>query len=644
MSGKGATCSAGSRTGYAGRSHRRLHIVDEQPPRPLENYERPKPFSEILRGLDTGFMIVRLVLPNVLGRSRLSVCDCAISILVCDYQASSTTTIMAVSPAMEKLRSMVATSAIYDGDRDDEDYTGECLPGTRERYLQLLSEWADKGPSEKRVEWVNGVAGAGKTAMTRSFCDLLEATLHIPVASFFVWKSDGNRNTLRHFPATISSQLARAIPTLVSTLERAIDEDPFLLQSAFKKQMNKLVVLPLLDACDAVKRERHIIIVIDGVDELDFKGQQDLLDFIPQLLSQISSLPISLLVTSRPEPQITGAFNRRKLDSITSRITLEESEADILLFLIAKFEEINEAFPYLAKRYGRWPSEGVIKTMVRLSSGFFIWPSVAMGYIAATGQGLRHNDRLELVLSSSSVEPWKDNIDKLYRAILIAHAPRNPSEFDRFKRRLALLCLPVAAALFVDNVVDDTVNCGDAPIRAVFEQTLEDVWDSVADLASIFSPRQPLSGGQSPLPILSHRSFRDFSFNRARCGDDFYYRSEQDLQAEVVEKFILSFNIKQTFEVCSCRRLREHLANLSAVKSAEFNGRAIANMRGFVESHCKEAAKGELGRCMDDIYLEHIPTSWPLLVQAFLVQNLYEGLYVISAEPVSRLQVDLRTA
>jgi len=555
------------------------------------------------------------------------------------FPTTTITSTMAASPAMEKLRSMVATSAIHDGERDDEDYTGECLPGTRETYLKLLSEWADKGPLEMRVKWVNGVAGAGKTAMTRSFCDLLENTLHIPVASFFIWKSDGKRNTLRHLPATIASQLARSIPALVPSLERAINEDPFILQSAFKKQMNKLVIGPLLDARHIVKQERHVIIVVDGLDEVDMNGQQELLEFIPSFLSRLSSLPISLFITSRPESQITGAFNRPDLNSITSRLILEESEADILLFLLAKFKAINDAFAYLAKRYGEWPGQDVIPRMVKLSSGFFIWPTVAMGYIAATGQGMRHNDRLELVLSSSSVEPWKDNIDKLYRAILMAHAPRKPAELDQFKRRLALLCLPVETAGFFYSFEKHSFDCTNVPVRAVFGETLDEVWDSVADLSSLFKPKEHISDTESAptLPTPSHRSFRDFTFNRSRCGDEFYYCSEQDLHAEVACEFVDVFNNGQVYKVHFISYGSMMLLTL-VVKDFEFSGSLINTVGEFLQSHLKEAALTEgLGRRMDDASLVLIPSTWPLLAQVDLVTNLFEEVFRLALKPVSAL-------
>ena len=93
---------------------------------------------------------------------------------------------MAVSPAMTMLRSMVAASAIHDGKRGNEDYTDVCHPGTREEYLENLRVWAENAPEEMRVQWANAIAGAGKTAMLRTFCSLLEEQRGFPPISFFI--------------------------------------------------------------------------------------------------------------------------------------------------------------------------------------------------------------------------------------------------------------------------------------------------------------------------------------------------------------------------------------------------------------------------------------------------------------------------
>ena len=75
---------------------------------------------------------------------------------------------------MKKLQNMVATSAIHNGARDEEDYTGVCHEGTREEYLRDLETSADKAPIDRRINWANAIADAGKTAMLRTFCQLLE--------------------------------------------------------------------------------------------------------------------------------------------------------------------------------------------------------------------------------------------------------------------------------------------------------------------------------------------------------------------------------------------------------------------------------------------------------------------------------------
>jgi len=142
--------------------------------------------------------------------------------------------------------------------------------------------------------------------------------------------------------------------------------------------MDKLVIGPLLDACDTIKSELHLIVVIDGIDELDASGQTELLDFIPTFISQLSSLPISLLVSSRPEGMIVGAFDHRKLASITRATRLGASDEDIWKFLNDKFDDINLRFAYLQRVHGgRWPSQAKHEIMVRQSSGLFIWPTVA---------------------------------------------------------------------------------------------------------------------------------------------------------------------------------------------------------------------------------------------------------------------------
>ena len=544
---------------------------------------------------------------------------------------------------MEKLHKMVSTSAIYDGERDEKlDYTGVCHPGTREEQLEKLKTWADNAPLETRVDWVYAIAGTGKTAMFRTFCVELEERTGFPSISFFVWKGDGKRNTLKHFPATIAYQLSRRIPALVPHIEKAINEDPLLLQSAFKKQMEKLIIRPLLDCCDVINGERHLIIVVDGLDELDSKGQTEFLDFTPHLVRRLSSLPISLLLSSRPDPQIVGAFNHPKLASIIKSTRLGASDEDIRKFLDDQFDDINLRHPYLQVEHGgMWPSRKKREIMVSQSSGLFIWPTVALRHIDKVEKRLGHIARLEQVLSSAEPKPWVGTpLDNLYRTILEAHAPedRTSYEFLRFKRRLALLCM-VDLGWFVEIIGTKVLNWSDTLIYVVFEETLDELWSSVAGLSSLFSPRKPLSNEESPAPDISHRSLRDFKFNRARCGEELYYSSEQELHAGIVCKLIKFFNTRRAYQVSDLTRDLA-LSNASIKISAEMGTWFLYRAGILQKYHLEKAALSEeLSRCMDDITLDYVPSSWPLLAQVFVTVMMFDELYKAAESPVSELLI-----
>jgi len=134
--------------------------------------------------------------------------------------------------------------------------------------------------------------------------------------------------------------------------------------------MLQVVISPLLDAADVVNKLRHVIIVVDGLDKLPLTAQTQFLNFIPGFVSQLSSLPISILLSSRPEEMIVGAFQHTRLTSITRATRIGASDEDILKFLINKFDDINERFPHFRIEYGgKWPSDDQLWTMVECHRG-----------------------------------------------------------------------------------------------------------------------------------------------------------------------------------------------------------------------------------------------------------------------------------
>jgi len=83
--------------------------------------------------------------------------------------------------------------------------------------------------------------------------------------------------------------------------------------------------------------------------------------------------------------------------------------------------------------------------------------------------------------------------------------------------------------------------------------------------------------------------------------------------------------------------LIQSLANTVILKSCAEMSAVFINRTGkFLESHLKKAAVSEeLGWCMDDVMMEVIPRTWPLVTQIFIVAKLFEGLYKLADNPVS---------
>jgi len=61
----------------------------------------------------------------------------------------------------------------------------------------------------------------------------------------------------------------------------------------------------------------------------------------------------------------------------------------------------------------------------------------------------------------------------------------------------------------------------------------------------------------------------------------------------------------------------------------------------ILDTHLKEATLSEeLGQCMDDVMLDCIPATWPLVTQMLLISKLFSRLYNLAESPVSEVVLD----
>jgi hypothetical protein len=140
-------------------------------------------------------------------------------------------------------------------------------------------------------------------------------------------------------------------------------------------------------------------------------------------LLQHLPVPFALVIASRPEHHIRGAFDLGDLNKCCSRISLDNSydpDSDIKKFLVDKFSNIRKLHPFRAYLPESWPTQEVIDKLVAKASGQFIYASTVDRFIGS----IRCNpaERLDVLLGNldaGRLRPF-EQLDSLYSIIFHA--------------------------------------------------------------------------------------------------------------------------------------------------------------------------------------------------------------------------------
>ncbi|KAJ3570832.1 hypothetical protein NP233_g4146 [Leucocoprinus birnbaumii] len=300
--------------------------------------------------------------------------------------------------AMDWLNSSTIQHAQHDS--AGRDPPPRCHPDTRISILERTHQWIDDTQRLKRLLWIRGPAGVGKSAIVQTVADSLSTSGHL-IASLFFSRPNGRSNPQRVFP-TIAYQLASqdsAYRAYIETI-RPPDSQP-LENKTMKEQFRLLIVDPLVKH-KLFTRCGDVLIAIDGLDECD--GDQDydgsdqsqrrgrslqqvhreIIGLISSFVCAHPSIPVIWIIASRPESHITSMFASRDVkDSYTEEsisIDSEEARQDVERFLTAEFEKIAEAYPNHIT-VTPWPAYAQFLQVAQAASGLFIFAEVIIRFI-----------------------------------------------------------------------------------------------------------------------------------------------------------------------------------------------------------------------------------------------------------------------
>lgn len=275
----------------------------------------------------------------------------------------------------------VAPQASFDS-HADEDYR-KCLPNNRVELLDQIMAWAGD-PDAEAIFWLKGMAGTGKSTISRSIAEALDQAGTLG-ASFFFKRGEEHRDNPSKLFTTIASQLAARRPAVAPHIRSALDKDPHLSQKMLREQFERLVRQPLLAGLPPGHSER-IVLVVDALDECD---KEDRTKLVLHTFRNYEHLGLKIFITSRPEEPIRLGFvsiRDKYRDLILQEISQALIKRDLGIFFRSELESIRRDWSSFAPEEERlaeaWPEVSQVQCLVDMANPLFIFAATVCRFLA----------------------------------------------------------------------------------------------------------------------------------------------------------------------------------------------------------------------------------------------------------------------
>ncbi|KAF4962175.1 hypothetical protein FSARC_9749 [Fusarium sarcochroum] len=281
-------------------------------------------------------------------------------------------------------RLQTVTGASFDSSAEGENPT--CLPDTRVALLDKIMKWTQE-PTAEPIFWLDGMAGTGKSTISRTIAQRLDNECRLG-ASFFFKRSEADRRTSARLFTTIASQLAAKNPALATHIKHAIDADTNIDDKRLDEQFENLILGPLSKMPLSSETPKSLILVIDALDECEAEIKQ--VESILRNLCRVKKEGLKVFITSRPEHGIRLSFGGIE-GSYESEILHETAdniiESDLSVFIKHELLDIHSKYNRSSsynneKLPGDWPGEPTIQCLVKMSKSLFIFAATVCRFVA----------------------------------------------------------------------------------------------------------------------------------------------------------------------------------------------------------------------------------------------------------------------
>ncbi|THU79191.1 WD40 repeat-like protein [Dendrothele bispora CBS 962.96] len=378
-----------------------------------------------------------------------------------------------------------------------------CMEGTRIKVLADLEGWA-LSDSSKKVYWVVGMAGTGKSTILHTLCHNLDDK-HLLGGSFFCSRASNDASNARLIIPSIAHSLARTSPSVESQIVAALKDEPMLAERTYidlRKQFQKLIRDPMQTLLKQSITTNKII-VIDALDECTDLDRV-VSTLIKVILGFAHHIPLKFVIASREEEPIREAFGFSsgiRDDFVLHEVEKDVVEGDIRIYLTKELKDIHNPKRDDDEASNSWPPQDQLSTLVDRSGTLFIYAATAVRYIS-DGRRL-YKSRLETLSTQASVSDTKfgGSLDDLYGGILEEACKNlNKGEISRMRDLVSIV-------VFLRNPL--SLNA----ITSLYKVNSHDYLPRLASVIHI-----PINSNSDPVVTPFHASFPDFLIDTTRCS------------------------------------------------------------------------------------------------------------------------------
>ncbi|KAJ5501965.1 hypothetical protein N7463_004839 [Penicillium fimorum] len=426
----------------------------------------------------------------------------------------------------------IAEEARYNANTGEE--YQECLQETRKELLRDIRSWATH-PDKKPVFWLQGMAGTGKSTVSRTVARWLDNE-GLLGGSFFFKKGGTDREDAKRLFTTLTKQILERLPHLQEPVKRAIKETRGIGSNNPQEQFDELLFKPLKNLDLGLKSPLILVVVIDALDECQVPA--DIAAFFSTLpkLSDLKHVRLRFFITSRPEPTVIKGFRPIDNDEIVlHQIKRSIIEHDITIFLRERLGRIIDDHGLVKS----WPGEENFMALVNMAVPLFIYAATIYRFLNCEGE---LDDRLQAILSSHSTGRM-DIIDNEYSKLTDIYLPvlkhiisqKGPkalrswmSDFRRIVGAIALLFNPLSSVSLAGLIRSDQMK----------------VQGRLNTLQSVVSVPKDCDAHVQ----LLHLSFREFLVDHSASAE--FWIDERAGHAQLAEDCLDSMNRGLKRDIC----------------------------------------------------------------------------------------------